>query len=88
VSIFCDASHTDSARATFKLISCSDYSHRSVPSYWKVMRQAWILQPASAKRAAGFVRATDLRDEEYARHISDWENRTTARRGGHGIDRK
>jgi len=57
-------------RITFKVTSCSDYVDQSVPSYWELMHQAWILRPESGKRPAGFVRASDLRDEEYSRDVS------------------
>ena len=29
------------------------------------MQQAWILRPQSGKRPAGFVRASELRQEEF-----------------------
>jgi hypothetical protein len=69
--VFCDAAHMFTTRITFKVTSCSDYSDHGVPSYFELLQQAWILQPESRKRPAGFVRATDLRDEEYARYMSD-----------------
>jgi hypothetical protein len=69
--VFCDASHMFPVRITFKVTSCSDHSDHNVPSYFELLQQAWILQPESRKRPAGFVRASDLRDEEYARYMSD-----------------
>jgi len=69
--VFCDASHMHSIRVTFKVTSCSDYADQSVPTYWDLMQQAWILRPESGKKPAGFVRASDLRDEEFSRYMSE-----------------
>jgi hypothetical protein len=60
-----------SIRVTFKVTSCSDYADQSVPTYWDLMQQAWILRPESGKKPAGFVRASDLRDEEFSRYMSE-----------------
>jgi hypothetical protein len=68
--VLCGASQMVAQRITFKVTSCSDYVDQSVPSYWELMHQAWILRPESGKRPAGFVRASDLRDEEYSRYVS------------------
>ena len=69
--VFCDASHIGVARITFKVTSCSDYSDQRQPTFLELMQQAWILQPPSRKRPAGFVRASDLRDEEFSRYLAD-----------------
>jgi hypothetical protein len=69
--VLCDASHMRTTRITFKVTSCSDYADHSVPGYFELLQQAWILQPASRKRPAGFVRASDLRDEEFSRYMED-----------------
>jgi hypothetical protein len=69
--VVCDASHIGTTRIRFKVTSCSDYSDHSQPTYFELMQQAWILQPASRKRPAGFVRASDLRDEEFSRYMAD-----------------
>jgi hypothetical protein len=63
--IFCDVSPMKGERITFKVTSCSDYADHQVPTYWELVQQAWILQPGSRKRPAGFVRARDLDDEEF-----------------------
>jgi len=55
---------------TFKVTSCSSYDDDRVPSYFELMQQAWILQPASSKRGAGFVRASDLRDRDFAAYLA------------------
>jgi hypothetical protein len=73
--VFCDASHMFPTRITFKVTSCSEYTDHSVPSYWELLQQAWILQPASRRRPAGFVRASDLRDDELARYKSELRER-------------
>ena len=69
--VFCDASHMFPTRITFKVTSCSEYGDYSVPSCWELLQQAWILRPESRKRPAGFVRASDLRDDELERFMSD-----------------
>jgi hypothetical protein len=45
-----------------------------VPTYFDLMQQAWILRPQSGKRPAGFVRASELRYEDYQRCLADIEN--------------
>ena len=69
--VVCEASHIRAMQVTFKVTSCSDYSDQHQPAVLELMQQAWILQPASRKRPAGFVRASDLRDEEFSRYMAD-----------------
>lgn len=65
----CNASPMRPTTITFKVTSCSEYSDQTMPSYWDLLQQAWILQPASRKRPAGFVRATDLQDQDFDKYI-------------------
>lgn len=51
-------------RITFKVTSCSGYSDEREPTYMQLMEDAWILQPGTKKRPAGFIRASELREEE------------------------
>ena len=67
--VFCDASPMRTAVVSFKVTSCSDYDDRKLPSYWELMQTAWILQPGAGKRPAGFVRASDLQEEEFIRSV-------------------
>src|SRR5262245_62898020 len=60
----CSASHWGSVPIRFKVTACSSYDDVRQPTYMELMEQAWILQPASRKRPAGFVRASDMRREE------------------------
>jgi hypothetical protein len=53
-----------SIRVTFKVTSCSSYNDERLPTYLQLMESAWILQPGSKRRPAGFVRSRDLRDDE------------------------
>lgn len=69
--VLCEATHMTATQITFKVTSCSDYSDARLPTYHDFMQQAWILQPASPKRPAGFVRASDLRDEDFQRYMAD-----------------
>jgi hypothetical protein len=68
--VVCEASHSMPTHVTFKVTTCSDYQDCKVPSYWELMQQAWILRPQSGKRPAGFVRASDLRDDEFSQFMA------------------
>jgi hypothetical protein len=65
--VLCDGLAIHAIQITFKVTSCSDYMDDSEPPYHELLERAWILRPASQRRPAGFVRASDLRDEEMAR---------------------
>lgn len=58
--VFCNMLYTRPIRITFKVTGCSDYTDRRGPSYVELMEKAWILRPATKRRAAGFIRAADL----------------------------
>ena len=60
----CHAVALRSMPVTFKVTFCSAYSDERLPSYMQLMEDAWILQPSSKRRPAGFTRGSDLRDEE------------------------
>jgi hypothetical protein len=68
--VLCDASPMRAVSITFRVKSCSGYTDDRCPSYMELLQQAWILQPGSSKRPAGFVRASDLRDAEYEQYMS------------------
>ena len=68
--VFCSASPIGTTQVAFKVTSCSAYASQTEPTYFELMQQAWILQPGSRRRPSGFVRASDLRDEELARYFS------------------
>ena len=77
--VVCDAGQVAQTLVTFKVTSCTDYSDRRLPSYGELVHKAWILRPPSRNRPAGFVRATDLRDEEFVRLMAasqDLDRRT------------
>lgn len=69
--VSCDATPMHTVRITFKVTSCTDYIDEREPSYHELLEQAWILRPASRRRAAGFVRATDLAESEMRRYVMD-----------------
>jgi hypothetical protein len=69
--VFCDAVALQTTRITFHVSSCSNYDDDREPSYHELMEKAWILTPASKRRAAGFVRATDLGGEELCRYFEN-----------------
>jgi len=62
--VLCSALGLRSVQITFKVTSCSDYADQRIPSYMEMMQDAWILRPGSKRRPAGFVRASDLKEEE------------------------
>lgn len=62
--VHCQAVTMGATRITFKVTSCSGYSDQREPTYLQLMEDAWILQPGSKKRPAGFIRASELREEE------------------------
>ena len=53
-------------RVTFKVTSCSGYVDERQPSVMQMMEAAWVLQPGSRRRPAGFVRGAELQQEEMA----------------------
>jgi len=69
--VFCDAMPMHTVRITFKVTSCTDYADDREPSYHELFEKAWILTPASRRRAAGFVRASDLRQDEITKYLND-----------------
>ena len=62
--VFCSALGLKGVRITFKVTACSDYADRRRPSYMEMMQDAWILQPGSRRRPAGFVRSSELQEEQ------------------------
>jgi hypothetical protein len=49
----------------FKVTECSAYLDARLPTYAQLLEQAWILKPPSGRRPAGFVRSSELRDDEF-----------------------
>ena len=66
----CGASHFKVVPITFQVTSCSGYDDQRLPTYFDLLQQAWILQPGSRRRPAGFVRASDLREEEFDQYMA------------------
>jgi hypothetical protein len=62
--VLCEAAPMQSIRITFKVTSCTQYLDAREPSYHELLEHAWILKPASTRRPAGFVRASELRYDE------------------------
>lgn len=69
--VFCGAAMMQTVRINFKVTSCTDYEDERAPSYHELAAKAWILRPATRRRAAGFVRAADLNREEARRLFMD-----------------
>jgi hypothetical protein len=62
--VVCSALGIRGVQITFKVTFCSDYADQRSPSYMEMLQDAWILQPGSRKRPAGFVRGSELQEEE------------------------
>lgn len=73
--VHCQAVTMGATRITFKVTSCSGYSDEREPTYMQLMEDAWILQPGSKKRPAGFIRASDLREEELTNVMAELRGR-------------
>jgi hypothetical protein len=71
----CHALSMRATRVTFKVTYCSSYSDARRPSYLQMVENAWILQPGSKKRPAGFIRGADLRQEELSDIMVDIHKR-------------
>ena len=69
--VFCDAMAMSPVRIGFKVTSCSDYIDAREPSYHELLDKAWILTPGSRRRAAGFVKGSELRESEMHRFMRD-----------------
>ena len=62
--VLCSALGVRGVQITFKVTFCSDYSDKRAPSYMEMVQEAWILHPGSRRRPAGFVRGSELQEEE------------------------
>lgn len=71
VLTFCQSAVMHPVRITFRVSSCSEYVDDREPSYAELIEKAWILTPASKRRPAGFVRASDLEGTQALRYFSD-----------------
>jgi hypothetical protein len=60
----CQATPMTARRVTFKVTSCSAYSDQRLPTYLQMLEDAWVLQPGSKRRPAGFIRGSELKEEE------------------------
>jgi hypothetical protein len=67
--VFCDARPMRTLRVTFKVTTCTEYIDQREPGYHELMEKAWILRPGTRRRAAGFVRGSELIDEEASRPV-------------------
>lgn len=71
----CHARAMRTMRVTFKVTFCSAYSDARQPTYMQMLEHAWILQPGSKKRPAGFIRGADLQQEELSAIMVDIHQR-------------
>ena len=69
--VFCDAMAMQPVRIGFKVTSCSDYNDAREPSYRELLERAWVLTPGSRRRAAGFVKGSELHESELHKFMRD-----------------
>lgn len=62
--VSCEALPGRAAQITFVVTECSAHLDAALPSYPELIEKAWILRPRDGKRAAGFVRASELSAKE------------------------
>jgi hypothetical protein len=67
----CEAQPMTAVLIRFKVTECSAYIDARLPTYAQLLEQAWILKPASGRRLAGFVRSSDLHDDEFRELMSE-----------------
>jgi hypothetical protein len=72
--IRCEAQSVGTTVVTFVVTECSAYLDAALPSYHELFEKAWILRPRDGKRAAGFVRSSDLPPNERYQLIHDVPN--------------
>ena len=72
----CNAMPMSNIRVTFKVTSCSSYNDVRQPTYLEMLEDAWILQPASKRRPAGFIRASELRESAFRSILADLRSRS------------
>lgn len=72
----CQAIAMITTRVTFKVTSCSAYNDARLPTYMQLLEEAWILQRGSKKRPAGFVKSSDLHDEEFRTVMGELHSRS------------
>jgi glycine/D-amino acid oxidase-like deaminating enzyme len=65
--------HPDAASTDVSKAIRMDYG--SDEHYMEMMEEAWILQPGSKRRPAGFIRGRDLREEELSGLMADLHRR-------------
>ncbi len=62
--VHCEARSMGAIQIRFVVAECSAYIDAQLPSYAQLLEQAWILKSHEGKRAAGFVRSSDLPPDE------------------------
>ena len=73
--VFCDAMAMETVRIGFEVTTCSAYVDARLPSYHELLEKAWVLTPATRRRAAGFVKGSELEGEELQRFMIEHRKR-------------
>jgi hypothetical protein len=58
--IRCEAQSDGTMLVRFAVAECSAYLDATLPNFSELFEKAWILRPRDGKRAAGFVRSSEL----------------------------
>ena len=82
----CNSALTRGLRVTFKVTSCTAHSDVGQPTFMQMLEDAWILQPGSKRKPAGFVKHSDLKAEEMQAIMDELgRSEVSARAGGRKI---
>ena len=73
--VFCDAMAMETVRIGFEVTTCSAYIDARLPSFHELLEKAWVLRPRSRRRAAGFVKGSELQDDELQRFMMEHRKR-------------
>jgi hypothetical protein len=69
--VFCRGMSYEPVRIGFRVASCSEYDDGREPTYHELLEKAWILDPPTNRRTAGFVRVSDLDTQATARLFTE-----------------
>jgi hypothetical protein len=69
--VFCDAMAMETVRIGFAVTTCSAYIDSRLPSFHELLEKAWVLTPGSRRRAAGFVKGSELEGKDLHRFMKE-----------------
>ena len=75
----CEAQPMSHGSHQFQVWSVRHHLDARLPTYAQLLEQAWILKAPNGRRSAGFVRGSDLRDEEFRELMAELHDSSRAR---------